>query len=224
MDPERWNGSRPKRSRTVVARLCLLAAVSLTSIVSCRSNASPISVGVVFDNFWNLGKQTLTESEKALLKETAFQTLRSAFAGFSVRFSEGPSGDRVIKVGETAYGSSFYFGTVGMTYPNARISSVQFDVLRNLELTVSGCEDIVACETKTRKEMVEGLGRGVGATCAHELGHQAGFWFALDSPCNDCYDGLASKSDKHFFGRKHWSPDALAIMRRVLPSDESPTR
>jgi hypothetical protein len=65
--------------------------------------------------------------------------------------------------------------------------------------------------------MVEALGRGIGATGAHELGHQVFLGFALDSTCDDCYDGRTSTTHDHFFGTKHWSNDALAVMRRVLP-------
>jgi hypothetical protein len=75
-----------------------------------------------------------------------------------------------------------------------------------------------------RAALVDGLGRGVGATAAHELGHQAGFRFALDSRCDDCYDGRASTSYAHFFGRMHWSDPALQIMVRTLPRREGQTR
>lgn len=33
-----------------------------------------------------------------------------------------------------------------------------------------------------------------------------------------CYDSHTSDTYEHFFGTKHWSSDALAIMRGVLPS------
>ena len=103
-----------------------------------------------------------------------------------------------------------------MTYPASIVSSVRFDVLMFEELAAAGCRDAMTC-TKTRTELLEGLGRGVGATAAHELGHQAGFRFVRDSPCDDCYDGNRSTSYAHFFETKHWSPEAAAVMSRVLP-------
>lgn len=48
-------------------------------------------------------------------------------------------------------------------------------------------------------------------------GHQAGLRFATDSTCGDCYDGGSAQSREHFFAEKHWSDEALAIMKRVLP-------
>src|SRR5262249_6802328 len=96
-------------------------------------------------------------------------------------------------------------------------SSVRPDVLINLELAAVQCHDIDHC-VKSRAELLRGLARGIGATAAHELGHQAGFGgFALDSDCNACYDGHSATSPVHFFGTKHWSARALAIMKHVLP-------
>jgi hypothetical protein len=83
---------------------------------------------------------------------------------------------------------------------------------------VAGCGGLAACGKKTRAEMVEALGRGIGATGAHELGHQVLLGFSLDSRCVDCYDSHTSTTSEHFLGVKHWSNDALVVMRRVLPA------
>jgi hypothetical protein len=80
------------------------------------------------------------------------------------------------------------------------------------------CQTFTGCDTKTRKQLLEGLGRGIGATAAHELGHQAGLEFSHDLQCDDCYDSHRADTVVHFFGVKRWSPAALAIMERVLPS------
>jgi hypothetical protein len=103
-----------------------------------------------------------------------------------------------------------------VTYPASRVSSVRVDVLVNAEMAAANCRDLSRC-TKTRTELLNALGKGIGATAAHELGHQAGLGFAMDSPCDDCYDGKTSTSSDHFFGDKHWSDGATEIMRRVLP-------
>jgi len=100
------------------------------------------------------------------------------------------------------------------------VSSVRFDVLVNEELAAAACASLARC-AKPRAELLEGLGRGIGATAAHELGHQSGLAFARDSACEDCYDGKASASYVHFFGRKHWSDGALASMRAALPARHS---
>ena len=71
--------------------------------------------------------------------------------------------------------------------------------------------------TESRCTVHPKLGRGIGATAAHELGHQAGLGFATDSRCEDCYDGNTSTRNVHFFGEKHWSDAALTRMKHVLP-------
>jgi hypothetical protein len=204
------------RSRLVAVWLVLVSTVSCTS--------KPLRVGVVFENGWKLGDETLTEREQSLVKSTAVQILRSAYNGFNVQFRDGPSGDRLIKVEDTPYASyapgaiAYPIPAVGTTFPMALISSVRLDALYSVELAVAQCRDITGCETKTREELLRGLGRGVGATAAHELGHQGGLNFSRDSRCDDCYDGHTANAYVHFFGAKHWSNTALMIMRRALPS------
>src|SRR5207249_1664899 len=92
----------------------------------------------------------------------------------------------------------------------------RFDALHVAELAALNCDDIDRCPSETSERFLEGLGRGIGATAAHELGHQAGLHFSRDGACADCYDGNTAKTYVHFFGEKHWSNDALAIMRAVL--------
>jgi hypothetical protein len=107
---------------------------------------------------------------------------------------------------------------VGETLPFARASYVHFDEMFQTLLVVVGCGDLAGCR-KSREEMIKALGRGIGATAAHEIGHQVGFNFAVDAPCDPCYDGHTSKTVEHFFGSPHWSDGALSTMRRVLPPD-----
>jgi len=177
-------------------------------------------VALVFENPWTLGADTLAVSEQSAVKAAALETLRRAFAGFDVRFAEANAGDRLIRVEDTPYASTPQFrapGAAGLTYPASTVSSVRIDVLFFAELSAAGCREMSGC-TKSRAELLEGLGRGVGATAAHELGHQAGVRFVRDIPCDDCYDGDRSTSYAHFFGTKRWSPEAAAIMTRLLPA------
>jgi hypothetical protein len=199
---------------------CIALCVALVCVTSsCTSK--PLAVSVVFENGWTLGKQMLTDREESLVRNTALQTLRDAYSGFNVHFTDDPSGERLMKVEDAPYrsygpGSIAVPGAVGETYPVAKVSSVYPDALYALELAAVGCQDIIGCDSKTRQELVEGLGRGVGATAAHELGHQAGLHFSGDSRCDDCYDSHSANTYVHFFGTKRWSTDALTIMKRVL--------
>jgi hypothetical protein len=195
---------------------------------SCTSRSKPLRVSVVFENSWIriLDNEMLTDQEKSLVKNTALQTLRSAYRGFGVQFSDEPSGARLIRVEDTPYGtygpgSVVYYGAVGMTYPVVTVSSVRSDALYVAELAAARCRDIISCTSKTREQLLEGLGKGIAATAAHELGHQVGLHFSRDSRCDDCYDSHSANTYVHFFGTKRWSADAMTIMRRVLPSSDA---
>jgi hypothetical protein len=175
----------------------------------------PVSVAVSFQSAWRIGTVSLSDSEVSAVRQAAIQTLKDAYGGFDVQFVEAAAGRRVIRIEDTPYGRPF-FGAAGATFPASTSSSVRVDVLANALLAAAQCEDVVPC-AKSRAELVAALGRAVGATAAHELGHQAGLGgFALDSRCDDCYDGRSTRF-RHFFATKHWSADALAVMRRVLP-------
>jgi len=160
--------------------------------------------------------------EQSLVKSIALQTLQSAFHGFAVQFELSGSGDRAIRVEDTPYGHYgpgavvFPFPPVGTTFPIAKVSSIRLDALYGVELATVQCRAIVDCQSKTRLQLVEGLGRGLGATAAHELGHQTGLHFSGDAKCDECYDGGSANTLTHFWGTKHWSDQALAVMRRVL--------
>jgi hypothetical protein len=191
----------------------LLAA----AFVACGSKPSTIRVGVTFETAWQVEGHPLDIIEKAVIRETAFRALEGAFDGFDVRFLEDQDGGRRVRVGDTEYGPKLLLGAVGLTSPVGKTSHVRFDALVHAQLIASKCVRFASCNSRTRLEMIEGLGRGLGATIAHELGHQAAFGFAVHSGCDDCYDS-ASTSLVHFFGRKRWSDRALEVMRRVLPA------
>jgi len=191
----------------------LSPAALLVAALACRST-KPVDVGVAFTNSWRINGDPLTAPEQARIKETALATLDRAFDGFNVRFTEGRTGDRLLRVEDTPDGPRLY--AAGLTYPASTSSSVRFDILYRLEMMAVHCQRIDTCGAKTRAELVDGLGRGVGATAAHELGHQAGLGFSHDARCDDCYDGDASASYAHFFAAKHWSAAALAQMRRTI--------
>jgi len=128
-----------------------LVALWLVAVcmVSCTSKPT-LPVSVVFENGWKLGKETLTEREMSLVRSTALQTLRSAYSGFGVQFSDQSSDRRLIKLEDTPYGSFAYPGAGGMTYPIASVRSVRLDALYFAELSVVRCQGVTGCDTKTR--------------------------------------------------------------------------
>jgi hypothetical protein len=200
----------------------LAAALAIFAHQSCA--ARPLHIGLAFENDWRVGRGTLTIPEQAAVRAAALQTLQRAFRGFDVTVREGRNGDRLVIVDSgfvVGFGPRGQPAPVGETFPFAVVSRVHFEEILRTMLTVAGCTEMAVGCTKSRAELVEGLGRGIGGTAAHELGHQVGFRFALDATCDACYDGHTSKAYAHFFGEQHWSDAALAIMRRVLPREVS---
>jgi len=183
----------------------------LASVVACRPPSEPLRVGLVWGDVWTLGPVALTADEQVRIKAAAVATLRQAFSGFEVDFAEDPGRDRIIRLNRYLFGS-------GSTQVGSKVSLVNLDGVHLTLLAVTGCRSIDSCAEYSRAVMVEALGRGIGATAAHELGHQAGFEFTRELNCDDCYDGVTSKTRAHFFDVKRWSPHALAAMRVVLPS------
>jgi len=185
--------------------------IALLLSPACMARSAVVHVGVVFADNWAFGPTVLSEPEVVVLKENALATLRQAYAGYNVSFTEGADAERVIRIDRGGF-------MAGATPIGSRVSRVSLDGTYLSLLVVAGCPGLETCATKTRAELVAALGRGAGATAAHELGHQAGLRFCRDSPCAECYDGSKSSTREHFFGTKHWSPQATAMMKHVLPS------
>ena len=81
----------------------LWPAALLVAARGCRST-QPVDVDVAFTNSWRINGDPLTASEQARIKETALATLDRAFDGFNVRFSEGRTANRVLRVEDTPDG------------------------------------------------------------------------------------------------------------------------
>jgi hypothetical protein len=76
----------------------------------------------------------------------------------------------------------------------------------------------------SRGLLAAALGRGIGATGAHEVGHQQGVFcarpFTFDVPCTNCYDykGTLGRWPRvYFLGPLEWSPRAREAMWTALP-------
>ncbi len=208
------------------ARGTVWAAAAALATSACRG-PSAVGVSMSFGNSWTIAGERLTADEQRSVRDAAVRTLHEAFAGFDVEIVEAERGaPHKILVEDTPYSAPMYFSGVGVTLPTTTVSSVRADGLLGAELSVIGCESVTRCGAKTRQELLIGLGVGIGATAAHELGHQRGLDFTRHAACDDCYDSARSTSYTHFFGRKRWSGEALRIMRlrlRAVPPRVQPS-
>jgi hypothetical protein len=187
-----------------------IAALAVFAASACDQHRASVRVGIVWGDNWTLGPIALTAAEQSSIRDAALVTLQHAYADFDVEFAEDSGGDRIIRLNRQLFGS-------GSTPVGSKVSEVNLDGVYLTLLAVTRCHDIASCPAHSRADLVRAIGHGIGATAAHELGHQAGFRFVRDSSCEDCYDGASSKSLVHFFGEKRWSPQAKATMGRVLP-------
>jgi len=197
------------------ATLVVGLSFTLSSISGCTAGPRIVTVGVTFSNTWDIGSSgALSQPEIAIVKDTAFQVLRDAYKGFAVFFSEGSRPSHTIIVRSGLYGKA------GETTPFSSVSNVDYDDLYFSLLKILGIRS-PGEKGITRDQLVEGLGRGIGATGAHELGHQGNFSYATDTTvCDSCYDAHSADSYVHFFGMKHWSDAAMALMKRQLPGSD----
>jgi RHS repeat-associated protein len=191
-------------------------SITLLTLPACNSRIPLITVGVEFRNTWDLGRNpedNLTAPEQDTVKYVAFQTMRAAYSGYGVIFSEGPGGGRHI------YVNNQLGPGVGVTYVINKYSDLYFWNLWSRLESVLDCSALSGCVRKgfDRTVVAAALGRGIGATAAHELGHQAGLNFVQDIPCDDCYDSDTADTFAHYFDILHWSDGAKARMKNVLP-------
>jgi RHS repeat-associated protein len=171
-----------------------------------------ITVGVDWSSDWELHpKEMLNGSEIDLVKTTAMETLRRAYTGFRVLFNESGYGYRKIRIRNQRHGSA-----LGETL-NVSTESTVF-LIDHLE----SLDDVVRMNhLKTgRREYLEALGRGLGATAAHELGHQAGLGYVYDRLVDPSTYDFYQGNYELFFTEKHWSRFALERMRDVIPQSQ----
>jgi RHS repeat-associated protein len=207
------SGNDPDLASLMIASAITIGLMTLTS---CRTQrAVIISVAVAVNNDWSFGNEpgdTLNNYEQGTVKDAAFQEMRAAYTGYAVFFSEGPSGPREIRVDNGG-------GQPGETMLTSVVSEVHLEALALTMERLLNCRSLTDCETAgyDRMYLLTSLGKGLGATCAHELGHQAGLHYTEDIVCPDCYDSDTAATSAHFFGTLHWSDAAAARMKNVLP-------
>jgi RHS repeat-associated protein len=196
----------------VVLTVGILATTATLLYSRHKWRNSIITVGLEWTDNWELRSgDSLSGSEVDSLKAEAMRTLRAAYVGFRVLFNESGMGQRKIRIRNQRHGTA-----LGETL-NTSLESDVFLIDHRESL------DAVTAENRIkvgRKEYVEALGRGLGATAAHELGHQAPLWYVFDRAADpSTYDHYRG-SYELFFTQKRWSKFALDRMNDVLPPSE----
>ncbi len=192
------------------------------------SGTRRVEVGIDF--YWDrdsTGSEGLSLDELALVKTVALQTLQGAFSGYQVYFSEDrtelPHHIRVRDMLLGGQGETDFFRT-------SRLSYVNFPTVASTLRTVVDCRvgDWDACARKlnwSRADIARALGRGVGVTAAHELGHQGGLSFTRHKGGLDNYDGFYDIPRDgpyppqywvYYLGQMTWSDDAKKRIEAIV--------
>jgi RHS repeat-associated protein len=190
----------------VVGIITVIAAISYGGYLYYKSLRTSVRASWVWENNWTSPdeKGLLNDGEIQIVKQTAYATFKRAYTGFNVDSIEGLGGNREIHI------SRLLDEGVGNTYPSSKSSTVFYPNMVSTLLQVVRTNRLV----KNRAELIEALGNGIGATAAHELGHQASLGFTTHISAQGFYDtkGLDGTSTDHFFGVLRWSPEAIELI------------
>jgi hypothetical protein len=180
-------------------------------------------------NEWRVGAcpggELLSANEVTLVKGAAIQAMNAAYRdqGYNVTFitTVNPEAPRQIYVRQTVRQAARDPTAVGYTPDFAFESDVYLPNIWNALMHVVDCPtlqgDCLQKKGRTREQVLRAFGKGLGNTAAHELGHQAPYYFTAHVvSCLDCYDSVSSVSNAHFFGQLHWSDFAKRKMRSLL--------
>jgi hypothetical protein len=194
----------------VVVALLVVGVVFAT--LEWKSRQVVVKAGVVFDpdvtfDISALDAQQLggpvTEDERAMMRATVWSELRTAYDGMRIRFTVNPDAFYKIRVvqGTLVAASRMSSGAAGETYtlgPLGGFSTV------SVGIAVRGAF-AYAPEGATRRVILEGIGRGVGRTIVHELGHQIVGSRYPHSRDDRSYEYGSPDRIGQYYGPIHWS-------------------
>jgi hypothetical protein len=192
---------------TVVAIVATLAAVTYAHFMPRSQN--PFGSGlhlVAFDwrNRFTLGKGELTPEEVEVVKLWTYQTVRLAYSGFAVTVSEGGGTNRMVVKQSGSLG-----GYAGSTLLGQAASEIGYDILENHAR-------FYAPNKNDRRGIAAGIGRGIGATAAHELAHQVGVPWMDQTRDPNGYDFHSSDRFSQYYGQLHWIPANIPELQKRL--------
>jgi len=198
----------------VVAILC--------AVVAWRSSRMVFVVGFTFEGFSFVVSEgataalggPLTASETQAIKRTSRDELTRAFASLNLRITDRPDAFWTVRVRQSferrrwqklpIAGETFVMGPLG-----AR-STVNFS-----EVLMAAIAH--APPDTTRQILVDGIGRGIGRTAAHELAHAIlGVYGPMDNRTDArSYEYFTHNRPEHYYAALHWSRAWPMLVERV---------
>ena len=208
----------PPRTLTTVSSSILIAAV-LVAIVTIgglqwRSRFVVADAGFWFDRVTfalppgdtaRLGGP-ITDEEKARIVSTAESELRTAFAGLRIAFSDHPDAFyRVLVVQESS--NDLAAGESHVLRPLGGRGSVSFVTLALMAIHHAPVQ-------ADRSTVIDGIGRGIGRSAAHEFAHQLLPDVNIDKSRDDhSYEFGSSDRAAQYYEPMHWDIARPAMLK-----------
>jgi hypothetical protein len=194
----------------------------LCAVVAWRAAHTAFVVGFWFEDFpYVLSDGTtavlggpLSVSEVDAIKRLSRDELTGAFAGLNLTFTDSPRAFWTVRVRGSferrrwqrlpIAGETFLMGPLGGR------SAVNFT-----EVAMAAIAH--APPGATRQILVEGIGRGIGRTAAHELAHAIlGVYGPMDNQTDALsYEYFTHNRPSQFYGRLHWAGAWPVLVERV---------
>jgi RHS repeat-associated protein len=187
-----------------IAAIAIPRFLSLSSLLGGRVKI----VGFRWTNstfHFYFGKQKVSDDEIRIIKDSTYTTMREAFSEYAVELAEGGGTNAIVITDDQPSGEAGATHGVGL----ATASQVNYQFLAAAGL--SYWRPLRA----PRYLLAAMIGHGIGATAAHEFGHQLG---TLNGTTPHTWDLEVADLPEHFdvYASLRWSDAARKVLAKTL--------
>ena len=154
----------------------------------------------------------IDDGEKRVIEETARRELAAAFEPFRIEIGASRDAAYAVRVVQQFPASNqMPFGAAGqsLALTVGGFGSVSFLMLGSLAISN-------APPGATRKDVVEGIGRGIGRAAAHEFAHQLLPRVMIDAAADDkSYEFALAARPAEYYGEMHWDLARPLLIERL---------
>ena len=214
-------------SQSGVAHLVLIAAAAVAAVLALAtllergSRRRVVEAHFWFDgvNFDLAGREEklggpLTAHERQRIQAVAFSELKEAYKGLRVRFVETPGGPYRIRVMQEFPARRGPANPAGIARPLGPLggeAAVNFRAVASLAL-------YHAPRDADRAMAVDGIGRGIGRTAAHELAHLILVGEPLTGSTDaQSYEYESPDRPEQYYGSLHWDTSWPLLVAKLGP-------
>jgi len=199
------------------------ATFSLFASIHWQASRTPISVAFSFaDAAFSAAPEIegrlggpLTVSDIAAIKRISRAEIERAFAGLPIRVTDGPGFWR-IRVIPTVITQSFNrrmrINAAGASYGFGPLGGGGFVNFNTLARNAAR----YAPPGASRRQIVEGIARGIGRSAVHELAHMMVAGIPIDSRADvNAYEYNSADRASQYYGELRWTSAWPVIQRKI---------